>query len=88
MCGVRRVGVWCVACGRVGVGVCMCVWARAGVHVCSCGCGCGCGCGFGCGFLLLFTVFAFLDSLVFLELWEIYMMEYVDDCAVSQDSIT
>ena len=38
VCGVRRVGVWCVVWGCVSVGVCMCVWARAAVCVGSCFC--------------------------------------------------
>ena len=57
MYGVRCVGVWRAACGRVGAGVRM--WPRGargvgvrGVWVCWRGC--------GCGFLLFFFRFLFL----------------------------
>ena len=61
--GVRRVGVWCVVHGCVGVGVCMRAWARAGVYACArMGVGVGVGVGVGSGvgsflFILFFKHF-------------------------------
>ena len=58
-------GVWCVACGRVGVGVRACAWAKAGVRaragVCVCvraGVGVGL-CMGSCFYLFYFSIFGF-----------------------------
>ena len=74
VCGERCVGVWRVACGRVGVGARACAWAKAGVRARAGVCvGLCVGCGLFCiscfYFLFLdFWIFFFLDFCVLVDI--------------------
>ena len=73
VCGERCVGVWCVACGRVGVGVCACAWAKAGARARAGACVCVragvglsmCSCFYLFCFFLHFWISVYLDFLCF-----------------------